>query len=326
MNKLNIEDLSVVYHGKEKQVRAVDHVSFSVDAGDSLGIIGESGSGKSTMIHALLRLLPEKTGETQGHIWFDDTDLLTCDEKTLRKLRWKEIAVVFQRSMNSLSQIHTIGEQFEDVYRVHEPRAAKAQMKEIICGLFEKVNLNPRIYNMYPFELSGGMQQRLNIALSIMFSPALLIMDEATTALDVVTQGQILDELMEMEKTMSITRLMITHDLSVVATSCKKILVLYAGRLMEFGTVEDILKNPLHPGPHRLLPVALRRKDGPQVHPRHPAGHVQGVPRVHLRAPLPLRRRALLCPAPGGRGAGRHPPGSLPPLQRRSKWITGKTP
>lgn len=253
MNKLNIEDLSVVYHGKEKQVRAVDHVSFSVDAGDSLGIIGESGSGKSTMIHALLRLLPEKTGETQGHIWFDDTDLLTCDEKTLRKLRWKEIAVVFQRSMNSLSQIHTIGEQFEDVYRVHEPRAAKAQMKEIICGLFEKVNLNPRIYNMYPFELSGGMQQRLNIALSIMFSPALLIMDEATTALDVVTQGQILDELMEMEKTMSITRLMITHDLSVVATSCKKILVLYAGRLMEFGTVEDILKNPQHPYTQALV-------------------------------------------------------------------------
>lgn len=253
MNKLNIEDLSVVYHGKEKQVRAVDHVSFSVDAGDSLGIIGESGSGKSTMIHALLRLLPEKTGETQGHIWFDDTDLLTCDEKTLRKLRWKEIAVVFQRSMNSLSQIHTIGEQFEDVYRVHEPRAAKAQMKEIICGLFEKVNLNPRIYNMYPFELSGGMQQRLNIALSIMFSPALLIMDEATTALDVVTQGQILDELMEMEKTMSITRLMITHDLSVVATSCKKILVLYAGRLMEFGAVEDILKNPQHPYTQGLI-------------------------------------------------------------------------
>lgn len=258
MNKLNIEDLSVVYHGKEKQVRAVDHVSFSVDAGDSLGIIGESGSGKSTMIHALLRLLPEKTGETQGRIWFDDTDLLTCDEKTLRKLRWKEIAVVFQRSMNSLSQIHTIGEQFEDVYRVHEPRAAKAQMKEIICGLFEKVNLNPRIYNMYPFELSGGMQQRLNIALSIMFSPALLIMDEATTALDVVTQGQILDELMEMEKTMSITRLMITHDLSVVATSCKKILVLYAGRLMEFGTVEDILKNPSTPTPRASSPPSRR--------------------------------------------------------------------
>ena len=253
MKKLNVEDLSVIYHGKHKHVRAVDRVSFSIDAGDSLGIIGESGSGKSTMINAFLRLLPEKTGEATGHVWFDETDLLTCSARTLRELRWKEIAVVFQKSMNSLSQIHTIGAQFEDVYRVHVPHASRGELRELICGLFEKVNLNPRIYNMYPFELSGGMQQRLNIALSIMFNPALLIMDEATTALDVVTQGQILEELMEMEKSMSITRLMITHDLSVVATSCKKILVLYAGRMMEFGTVEDILKNPRHPYTQGLI-------------------------------------------------------------------------
>ena len=197
MKKLSVEDVSVTYHGKQKQVKAVDHVSFSIEAGESLGIIGESGSGKSTLINALLRLLPEKTAEVSGKILFDEDDLLTCSENRLKKLRWKEIAVVFQKSMNSLSQIHTIGTQFEDVYRAHVPKAGKKEMQELICGLFEKVNLNPKIYHMYPFELSGGMQQRLNIALSIMFEPALLIMDEATTALDVVTQGQILEELME---------------------------------------------------------------------------------------------------------------------------------
>lgn len=253
MKKLSVEDVSVTYHGKQKQVKAVDHVSFSIEAGESLGIIGESGSGKSTLINALLRLLPEKTAEVSGKILFDEDDLLTCSENRLKKLRWKEIAVVFQKSMNSLSQIHTIGTQFEDVYRAHVPKAGKKEMQELICGLFEKVNLNPKIYHMYPFELSGGMQQRLNIALSIMFEPALLIMDEATTALDVVTQGQILEELMEMEKSMDTTRLMITHDLSVVAVSCRKIMVLYAGRLMEFGTVEDILKNPKHPYTQGLI-------------------------------------------------------------------------
>lgn len=253
MKNLNVQDLSVTYNAKQKKIKAVDHVSFFVEAGDSLGIIGESGSGKSTMMNALLRLLSPKSSSVEGQVLFGSDDLLSCDEKRLKELRWKEIAVVFQKSMNSLSPIHTIGTQFEDVYRVHEPKAGKGEMHDLICGLFEKVNLNPRIYHMYPFELSGGMQQRLNIALSIMFCPSLLIMDEATTALDVVTQGQILEELMEMEKSTSITRLMITHDLSVVASSCKKILVLYAGRMMEFGTVEDILKNPKHPYTEGLI-------------------------------------------------------------------------
>ena len=120
-------------------------------------------------------------------------------------------------------------------------------MKDTISNLFEIVNLSPHIYNMYPFELSGGMQQRLNIALSLMFHPSLLIMDEATTALDVITQGQIIDELLELELEFSITRIMITHDLSVVASSCKKILVMYAGRLVEYGNTNDILRKPMHP-------------------------------------------------------------------------------
>ena len=178
MEKFTVKDLNITYNGKNgKKVYAVDDISFELKAGESLGIIGESGSGKSTMIHSFLRLLPEKTAAVTGHAYFDDIDLLNCGEKELKDLRWKEIAVVFQKSMNSLSQIHKIGTQFEDIYRVHHPKARKQEMKEAICNLLEIVNLGPHVYQMYPFELSGGMQQRLNIALSLMFHPSLLIMD-----------------------------------------------------------------------------------------------------------------------------------------------------
>lgn len=254
MEKFTVKDLNITYNGKNgKKVYAVDDISFELKAGESLGIIGESGSGKSTMIHSFLRLLPEKTAAVTGHAYFDDIDLLNCGEKELKDLRWKEIAVVFQKSMNSLSQIHKIGTQFEDIYRVHHPKARKQEMKEAICNLLEIVNLGPHVYQMYPFELSGGMQQRLNIALSLMFHPSLLIMDEATTALDVITQGQIMDEISEIEKRFSITRIMITHDLSVVASSCERILVIYAGRLVECGKKEEILRKPLHPYTQGLI-------------------------------------------------------------------------
>ena len=169
MEKFSVKNLNVTYNGKKgKKVHAIDDVSFELSAGDSLGIIGESGSGKSTMIHAFLRLLSPNTASISGQACFDKTDLLSCDEKQLRDLRWKEIAVVFQKSMNSLSQIHKIGTQFEDIYSVHNSSASRKEMKDTISNLFEIVNLSPHIYNMYPFELSGGMQQRLNIALSLM--------------------------------------------------------------------------------------------------------------------------------------------------------------
>lgn len=246
MKNIEVKNLSIKYQSAGKEITAIDNVSFFINEGDSIGIIGESGSGKSTMMNALLRILP-KTALIEGEILFNNENLLLCSNKRLQELRWKEIAVVFQKSMNSLSPIHTIGEQFEDIYRSHDSKIEKNLLKDKIYGLFDKVSLNHKIYDMYPFELSGGMQQRLCIALSLMFNPSVLIMDEATTALDVVTQGQILDELIELEKKESITRIMITHDLSVVTASCKKILVLYAGRMMEFGTIEDIIKNPKHP-------------------------------------------------------------------------------
>lgn len=248
MKRFSVQNMKVDYCGRNQSlIHAVNDVSFELEQGESVGIIGESGSGKSTMMHAVLGLLAPDVATISGHAFFDGVDLLNCDEQTLKNLRWKEIAVVFQKSMNSLSPIHTIGTQFEDIYAVHCPNEGKESVRTKICELFELVNLSPHIYNMYPFELSGGMQQRLNIALSLMFRPSLLIMDEATTALDVITQSQILDELLEIEKQISITRIMITHDISVVASSCNKILVMYAGKIVEGGPVKEVIQNPKHP-------------------------------------------------------------------------------
>lgn len=247
MEILSIKNLSVTYRSGEKNVKAVDGVSAEIHKGDSLGIVGESGSGKSTLALAILRMHDPRTTEIRGKINFQGEDIVTMAPERLRAIRWKEMSVVFQKSMNNLSPVHKIGTQFEDIYRVHEPKAPRQQIRERVMQLFRLVNLAPRVYNLYPHELSGGMLQRISIALSLVFTPKLLIMDEATTALDVVTQGQILHEIHKLEEEISVTRIMITHDLSVVATSCKKIVVMYAGKLMEFGYVKDVLSAPKHP-------------------------------------------------------------------------------
>ena len=155
--------------------------------------------------------------------------------------------------MNALSPVHRIKTQVEDIYLVHNPKATKKEIRDKFTYLLDLVNLPDRIFNLYPHELSGGMLQRVAIAISLLNNPKLLVMDEATTALDVVTQGQILDEVVKMENELDMTRIMITHDMSVVATSCNKVAVMYAGELMEVGYVKDVLKNPLHPYTKGLL-------------------------------------------------------------------------
>ena len=208
--------------------------------------MGESGSGKSTLAMALLRLHPKST-EITGEALFDGKDLLSISEAEMNELRWMKLAVVFQKAMNALSPVHRISPQIEDIYRVHCPSASGEEIQERAMELLKLVNLPPRVYRLYPHEMSGGMLQRVAIAISLLHHPQLLIFDEATTALDVVTQGQILREILEMEKTLETTRIMITHDMSVVATTCNKVAVMYAGELMEFGMVKDVLTRPRHP-------------------------------------------------------------------------------
>ncbi|WP_372663536.1 ABC transporter ATP-binding protein [Cohnella sp.] len=250
---VEVNNLSVTYKTKTKRVNAVNNVSFAIEERDALGIVGESGSGKSTLAMAILRLLPQHITEVSGEIRFNGTDLLKLTDEKLAKLRWKELAVVFQKSMNSLSPLHKIGAQMSDVMRIHERSLSKRDVKSKIISLLIMVNLPERVYDLYPYELSGGMMQRVAIALSLMHNPKLLLLDEATTALDVVTQGQILEEMVELERKLGITRIMITHDMSVVASSCNKVAVMYAGQILETGLVKDVLANPVHPYTQGLL-------------------------------------------------------------------------
>ncbi|WP_352404580.1 ABC transporter ATP-binding protein [Sporanaerobacter acetigenes] len=253
MSLLEIKNLNVEYRVEGKNIKAVKDVSLDIGVQDSIGIVGESGSGKSTLAMAILQLLPAKITEITGEIIFDGVDLLKISEDELRKIRWKDIAVVFQKSMNSLSPVHKIGFQMSDIYKVHEPKASDREVKERILELFDLVNLSERVFDLYPHELSGGMMQRVSIALSLIYFPRLLILDEATTALDVVTQGQILDEIMNLEEKLHLTRIMITHDVSVVSSTCKKVAVMYAGCLLESGYVSDVLTKPKHPYTEGLL-------------------------------------------------------------------------
>ncbi len=250
---LTLDNLCVTYKNKQKQVYAVKNAAFSINKGDALGVVGESGSGKSTLAMAVLRLLPKRTAEVTGTANFLGRDLLAMDDKQLTEIRWKELAVVFQKAMSSFSPVHRIGDQINDIYRVHNPHAQKDEAKARALELLKLVNLGERVWRLYPHELSGGMLQRVAIAMSLLFNPRLLILDEATTALDVVTQGQLLHEIKRMEQTMDMTRIMITHDMSVVAASCNKVAVMYAGDIVEVGPVKQVLKTPAHPYTQGLL-------------------------------------------------------------------------
>ena len=250
---LTLENVNVPYVNKDKKVYAVKNAGFSINKGDSLGVVGESGSGKSTLAMALLRLHDESRTEITGKALFEGKNLLELTQEEMNALRRKDISVVFQKAMNSLSPVHRISEQVEDIYRVHEPHASKKEIEERMIYLLKLVNLPERVYRLYPHEMSGGMLQRTAIAVSLLHSPKLIIFDEATTALDVVTQGQILEEVVQMEQEISMTRIMITHDMSVVAASCNKVAVMYAGEFMEIGYVKDIFKNPMHPYTKGLL-------------------------------------------------------------------------
>lgn len=251
---LQLNNVSITYKNKNKRVYAVRNASLSLNKGDSLGIVGESGSGKTTLAMAVLRLLPASSIEVSGEALFDNgPNLLAIGEKEMNALRWVKIAVVFQKAMNALSPVHRIGTMIEDIYRVHVPKATSQEVREIALRLFRLVYLPERVYRLYPHEMSGGMLQRVAIAISLLHSPQLLIFDEATTALDVVTQGQILKEIVEMEKVLETTRIMITHDMSVVASSCNKIAVMYAGEIVELGFVKDVMVDPQHPYTQALI-------------------------------------------------------------------------
>lgn len=251
MSYLEIKDLSVTYC--QGQVAAVRNCNLSLNQGETLGIVGESGSGKSTLALALLRMLPSQTAQVTGAVILDGKEVLNLSNKAFDEIRWQKIAMVFQKSMNSFSPVHRLGRQLENIWRVHEPKMPRTEIREKLLKLFESCNLKPEAYQMYPFELSGGMLQRVSIVMALMHNPGVLILDEATTALDVLTQQQIMAELKQLQKQFRFTLLVISHDLSVISKLCDRVAVMYCGRVLEAGDTTEILSTPRHPYTKALI-------------------------------------------------------------------------
>ncbi len=253
MNVLHIRDLTVRYSVGKKQIRAVEDLNLSVKKGRFVGVVGESGSGKSTLAHTIMRLLPKNAGIIKGKIELFGQDIISMSDDELAKIRWKEFSMVFQRSMNALSPVHKVGVQMSEALTIHDPQMNEEKIRERLESLLSMVNLPVRVLDCYPHQLSGGMMQRVMIALALVNSPKFVILDEATTALDVVTQGQIIEELKILIQKFSLTGMVISHDLGVVAELCDDLAVMYAGRLMEYGNKDEVINKPLHPYTRALV-------------------------------------------------------------------------
>jgi len=252
---LKVEDLRVSFTTEEGVVHAVDGVSFTVGAGEVLAIVGESGSGKSVTVMSLMGLTRGPNARFEGRALFEGRDLIAASDAELRKVRGAEIAMVFQDPMSSLDPVYRIGHQIVEQIRAHEPDVSKAQAYDRAAELMERVGI-PRAgdrLRSYPHEFSGGMRQRVMIAMALSNSPQLLIADEPTTALDVTIQAQILDELRRLSAETGAGIILVTHDLGVVADIADRIVVMYAGRVVEQGSLDELFYDPQHPYTWGLL-------------------------------------------------------------------------
>jgi peptide/nickel transport system ATP-binding protein len=252
MALLEVENLNVAY-GTIKPVRAVRDVSLMINEGEFVGLLGESGSGKTTLGNAILRLLDPPARITSGSIRFAGTDITTTGDAELRALRWRDISTVFQSSMNSLNPVLTVEAQFRDVIQTHTPLRQPGEIRDRIGQLLEMVMLDPSYMRFYPHELSGGMKQRACIALALALEPSFVLLDEPTTGLDVVVQRSILDNLRALQRERGFAVLLISHDLGMVMEVCDRIMVMYAGQIVEHQEAKAALKQPLHPYTRGLL-------------------------------------------------------------------------
>ena len=243
---LQVKNLSVHYRTSGGVVRAIERVSFNLEEGSYLGIVGESGCGKTTVAKAILRLLPQNGQVTEGSIHFRDREILSLSEGDFRKLRWREISMIPQSAMNALDPVIRVGEQIHEAVLTHEAmNAEEAQSKA--GEFFAMVGLDGKRLKDFPHQFSGGMRQRVIIAMALILNPYLIIADEPTTALDVIVQDQILRKIKHLQRELKKSMLIITHDIAIVAENCDQMVVMYAGWVVEKADTRAIFKYPLHP-------------------------------------------------------------------------------
>ena len=253
MNILEVKDLNMSYKTIDGNVDAVKDVSFTVKQGESFGLVGESGCGKTSVAMSLLQLQADNGKITSGEIIFDGKNIVNLSEAELREVRWSGISIVFQGAMNSWNPVVKIGEQIREAMREHYPNKTKDENTKKILELFEIVGLEDSIIDRYPHELSGGMKQRAVIALALSCDPKLIIADEPTTALDVVIQDQILNEIRKVQDVLGLSLIYISHDIAVIAEMTDNMAVMYAGRIVERGPTKEIFANPKHSYTKSLL-------------------------------------------------------------------------
>ncbi len=286
---LQVEGLKVYYATPTGDVRAVDDVTFQIREGEIVGLVGESGCGKTTTAMAILRLVQSPGRIVDGRILVDDVDIARLNERELRQIRWTKISLIPQGAMNSLNPVMRIKDQIGDAIETHEGRQPRQALKERILSLLSTVGLPSRVYKMYPHELSGGMKQRVCIAMAIALNPTLVIADEPTSALDVVVQRVVGETLLDVKNRLGVSMILIGHDMGLMAQLVDRIAVMYAGHLVELADVYSLFREPLHPYTQLLIDSI------PSIKERKPLKLTEGI--THdLRNPPPGCIFQLRCP------------------------------
>ncbi len=263
---LNVNDLVVDFHTDKGVAHAINHVSFQLNKGETLGVVGESGCGKSVTALAVMQLIPIPPGRiTSGNIFFNGEDLLQKTEKEMRSVRGKDISMIFQEPMTALNPVYTVGNQLTSVIRNHQ-KLSRSDAKKLAIKMMQKIDIpipNQRMKE-YPYQLSGGLRQRVMIAMALSCNPSLIIADEPTTALDVTVQAQVLKEFRKVQDESDTAMILITHDMGVIYETCQNVLVMYCGNVIESADVSSLFKKPKHPYTVGLLTSLPKIRDEKQ--------------------------------------------------------------